>query len=96
MSSCQKDVELSKNVKMSKRCQNAHKMSNCQNDVKFQKVKQLNMLTLAIFGHIFLFVGVLYPSAGTITSNYCRGGHKLQFEWDYIKIGQELPSEISK
>ena len=36
------------------------------------------------------------PPSGKILSYSCRGGHKLQNEWCYIKIGQVLRSEMSK
>ena len=35
-------------------------------------------------------------SSCNITSYSCRGGHKLQFAWSYIKIGWVLRSEMRK
>ena len=55
--------------------------------------KTLKMPTSAIFGTFF---ASYRPPSGKIFSYSCRGGHKLRNEWSYIKIGQELPSEISK
>ena len=36
------------------------------------------------------------PPSDKILSYSCRGGSNLWFAWSYIKIEQELPSEISK
>ena len=45
----------------------------------------------AIFGHVFAVFGCLIDPLVAKT-----GGHKLWFEWGYIKIGQEFTSEMSK
>ena len=46
--------------------------------------KTLKMPTSAIFGTFF---ASYRPPSGKIISYACRGGHKLQNEWSYIKIG---------
>ena len=47
----------------------------------------------AIFG---MFFASYRPPSGKFISYSCRGGHKLQNEWSYIKIGQVLSSEMRK
>ena len=48
---------------------------------------------ISIFGHFRAPYG---HHSGMITTYSCRGGSELQFKGCYIKIGQELASEMRK
>ena len=53
----------------------------------------------ADFGNFWQVFANLQPIIGPPVVRYSyssRGSSRLQFEWSYIKIGQELPSEIKK
>ena len=52
------------------------------------------MPTLAILAHFLPFLGPLQAIKHHQTLSSCRGGSKLRFGGSYVKIGQELASEM--
>ena len=55
-----------------------------------------NIANVGIFGHVFAILGNLKAPSGNLSSDFCRGGLKLQSEYSNMKMGQEITSEMRK